>query len=106
MGGMSGNTFALENRHKFWKYYLKLLLFLMDFAMINTWIYFKMANSEEAKSNESHADFFVQIATKMVQQNVEWAAKYKIRGNAFVQRSTRGTIATDNDSDAGILPCG
>jgi len=34
----------------------------MDFAMINTWIYFKMANSEEAKSNESHADFFVQIA--------------------------------------------
>ena len=74
--------------------------------MINTWIYFKMANSEEAKSNESHADFFVQIATKMVQQNVEWAAKYKIRGNAFVQRSTRGTIATDNDSDAGILPCG
>lgn len=42
----------------------------------------------------------------MVQQDVEWAAKYKIRGNAFVQRSTRGTIATDNDSDAGILPCG
>jgi hypothetical protein len=52
------NTYALGKHHKFKKYQVKLLLFLMDSAMINTRIYFKMANSKEAKSNKSHADFF------------------------------------------------
>jgi hypothetical protein len=83
---------------------MKLLLFLMDIALTNSWIYFKMANSEEAKGNEPRADFCVQIATEMVRQDVDWAGKYKIRRNVNIRRSARQTCVTDNDSKTGILP--
>jgi hypothetical protein len=111
MGGVDKHdklqsTFALGKQHKFKKYYIKLLPFLMDIALTNSWIYFKMANSEEAKGNESCADFFVQIATEMVRQDVDGAAKYKIRRNVNVRRSSRRTCVTDNNSESGILPCG
>jgi hypothetical protein len=35
----------------------------MDIAMMNAWIYFKMANSEEANMDASCADFFMKIAS-------------------------------------------
>jgi hypothetical protein len=60
------NSFALGKRHKYKKYYVKLMLFLIDIALTNAWIYYKMANTEEADMDESRADFFMKIASEMV----------------------------------------
>jgi hypothetical protein len=42
------------------------MLFLIDIALTNAWMYYKMANSEEADTDESRADFFVKMASEMV----------------------------------------
>jgi hypothetical protein len=100
------NTFALGKRHNFKKYYVKLLLFLVDIALTNSWIYYKLANNEEAKCNESRANFFVKVATEMVRQDINWEEKYKVSPLTRKQRRARRNNATDSDTEAGILPAG
>jgi hypothetical protein len=99
------NSFALGKRHKYKKYYVKLMLFLIDIALTNAWIYYKMAHTEEADMDESRADFFVNIASEMVRQDIDWATKYKIVQNAFLRRSSRNRNSDESDQ-IDILPCG
>jgi hypothetical protein len=63
MGGVDKHdklrsTFALGKHHKFKKYYVKLMLFLVDIALTNSWIYYKMVNPDSTGGSESRADFF------------------------------------------------
>ncbi len=49
MGGVDKHdklrsTFSLGKHHKFKKYYVKLMLFLVDVTMTNSWIYYKLVN--------------------------------------------------------------
>ena len=63
MGGVDKHDklrspFALGKHHKFKKYYVKLMLFLVDIALTNSWIYYKMVNLDSTSGSESRADFF------------------------------------------------
>jgi hypothetical protein len=40
------STFSICKKHKFKKYYVKLFLFLLDVAITNAWIYYKLTNKE------------------------------------------------------------
>jgi hypothetical protein len=84
---------------------VKLMLFLIVIALTSAWIYNKMANSEEADMDDTRADFFVKMASEMVQQDIDWATKYKIVQNAFLQRSSRGKNSIESDA-LNILPHG
>jgi hypothetical protein len=69
MGGVDRHdklrsTFSLAKRHKFKKYYVKLLLFVMDVALTNAWIYYRMVNDNVKKNDQARADFFY-----LLQQN-------------------------------------
>ena len=83
MGGVDKHdklrsTFALGKHHKFKKYYVKLMLFLVDIAMTNSWIYYRMTNPSKCKKSESRANFFLAIAEHLVRPGYDWAAKYKV----------------------------
>ncbi len=63
MGGVDKHdklrsTFALGKHHKFKKYYVKLMLFLVDIALTNSWMYYKMVNLDSTSGSELRADFF------------------------------------------------
>ena len=83
MGGVDKHdklrsTFALGKHHKFKKYYVKLMLFLMDIAMTNSWIYYKLENPDKCKKSESRADYFLSVAEHLVRPGFDWATKYKV----------------------------
>ncbi len=83
MGGVDKHdklrsTFALGKHHKFKKYYVKLMLFLMDIAMTNSWIYYKLVNPSKCRKNESRADYFLSIAEHLVRPGFDWATKNKV----------------------------
>jgi hypothetical protein len=64
MGGVDKHdklwsSFALGKHHKLKKYYIKLMLFLFDIALTNSWIYYKMVNPDSASESELRADFFI-----------------------------------------------
>jgi hypothetical protein len=72
------STVALGKHHKFKKYYVKLMLFLMDIAMTNSWIYYKLVNPDKCKKSESRADYFLSVAEHLVRPGFDWATKYKV----------------------------
>jgi hypothetical protein len=64
MGGVDRHdrlrsSFSLGKAHKFKKYYIKLLLFVMDVAFTNSWVYYSLANPEDAKKDGARANFFL-----------------------------------------------
>jgi hypothetical protein len=60
------STFALGKQHKFKKYCVKLLLFLVDVALASSWIYYKLASPGAVKKEESRANIFLMLAKEMV----------------------------------------
>jgi len=84
MGGVDEHdklrsAFSLGKRHKLKKYYVKLLLFLVDVSLTNSWLYYKLVNEEKLKKNgESRADFFLSVAQAMGCPTTDWEAKHKL----------------------------
>jgi hypothetical protein len=77
MGGVDRHdrlhsTFSLCKRLKFKKYYVKLLLFLVDIGLSNAWAYYKLSNEDKCKKEGARADFFQVIAECMVNSNTNW----------------------------------
>jgi hypothetical protein len=98
MGGVDKHdklrsTFALGKHHKFKKYYVKLMLLLVDIALTNSWIYYKMVNPDSTNGSESRADFFLTLAKEMVRTDVDWVSKYK------VNQSPEKQDGTDDDEE-------
>ncbi|MFN9981317.1 MAG: hypothetical protein ACK53Y_15435, partial [bacterium] len=93
------STFSFGKRHKLKKYYVKLLLFLVDISLTSSWSYYKLVNEEKLKKNEeSKADFFLCVAQAMGCPTTDWAAKYKLhRGRPYNlrQKSTRNGAIED-----------
>jgi RNA polymerase subunit RPABC4/transcription elongation factor Spt4 len=102
MGGVDKHdklwsTFLLEKGHKMKKYYVKLLLFLVDIALTNSWLLYKLVNEEKLqKGGESRADFFLSISRAMVSPDTDWEAKYK-------QRHGRNMRTCSNQGDCDDL---
>ena len=62
MGGVDKHdklrsTFALGKHHKWKKYYVKLMLFLIDIALTNSWIYYKLVNKDCTKKKKQELSF-------------------------------------------------
>jgi hypothetical protein len=77
MGGINHHdrlcsTCFLCKRHKFKKYYVKLLLFLVDIRSTNAWVYYKLCNEDTCKKEGARADFFQVIAECMVNLHTNW----------------------------------
>jgi hypothetical protein len=77
MGGVDRHdrlrsTFSLCKRHKFKKYYVKLLLFIMDIGLTNAWVYYKMCHEDTCSKERARADFFQTIAECMVNTETNW----------------------------------
>jgi hypothetical protein len=83
MGGVDRHdklcsTFSLGKHHKFKKYFVKFMLFIINIALTNSWIYYKLTNPTKCKKSEARADFFLSIAEHLVRPGYDWAAKYKV----------------------------
>jgi hypothetical protein len=96
------STFYLGKQHKLKKYYVKLLLFLVDIALTNSWLYYKLVHEDiTQQGEEARADFFLSVAQAMVCQNTDWELKYKQRH----ERTTRSQRnSDDSDSVDAYLP--
>ncbi len=73
MGGVDRHdrlrsTFSLGKRHKFKKYYVKLLLFLMDIAFTNARIHYQLANQKKSDKDDARADVSLEIASQLVRK--------------------------------------
>ncbi len=70
MGGVDyhdkyDQLFFPGKHHKFKKYYIKLMFLLIDVAMTNSWIYYKVVNSKKCKHSEARVDFILSITQQM-----------------------------------------
>ncbi len=93
------STFSLGKAHGFKKYYVKLLLFIMDVALTNDWVYYSMVSPEETKQENARADFFLSIATEKISQDIDWAGKYNARQTTH--QSRRGERRGGGDDSDG-----
>jgi hypothetical protein len=62
MGGVDKHdklrsTFSLGTHHKLKKYYVELMLFLLDIVLTNSWIYYKLVNKDFTKKKEAKPSF-------------------------------------------------
>ncbi len=84
MGGVDKHNklrslFSIAKCHKEKKYYVKLLFFLVDVSLTNSWIYYSICNPAEAKNPEARANYFLLLATDITRDDIDWAQKYKLR---------------------------
>ena len=89
MGGVDRHdrlrsSFSLCKAHHFKKYYVKLMLFLMDIGLTNAWIYYKKCNEEQCSKEGSRANFFQSVAEEMVNVNAKWNV-YASRHDSLVE---------------------
>ena len=101
MGGVDRHdrlrsSFSIGKAHKFKKYYVKLLLFVMVVALTNSWVYYSLANPDDAKRDGARADFFVALGSQLVKQNIDWESRYK-------ENSRRSLVQVDGIEDV-IVP--
>jgi hypothetical protein len=109
MGGVDKHdklhsTFALGKHHKFKKYYVKLMLFLFDTALTNSWIYYKLKNKKKTKQAESRAKFFLSLAAKLVKPDVDLASKYKITGTETDVSYSTSDVSFGSEEQLVFIP--
>jgi hypothetical protein len=78
MGGVDKHDklwslFSIGKCHKIKKYYIKLLFFLVDVSLANSWIYYSFCNPAEAKNAEAQANFFLSLAIDLMRYDFDWA---------------------------------
>ena len=61
--------FSLVGRHGFKKYYVKIILGLMDMAITNAYIHFKMANPEKCKHRKARNNFLNKLGDSFLKTN-------------------------------------
>jgi hypothetical protein len=113
MGGVDRHdrlrsTFSLSKKHHFKKYYIKLMLFLLDIGLTNAWIYYKKCNEEECNKEGSRAAFFQSVAEAMVNRNTKWNA-YSAQDVALVAENNEvivSDIISVPTSNGTCIPAG
>jgi len=104
MGGVDRHdrlrsTYSLCKRHKFKKYYVKLLLFIFDIGLTNAWVYYKMCHEDVCSKEGARVDFFQSIAECMVNYNTNWSE--------YEQSSTAASkLLQDSEVNDGTLQIG
>lgn len=66
-------TFSLADRHDFKKYYVKIILGLVDMALVNAWIHYKLVNNSggECDKDASRYNFMDSLAESLLL--TDWA---------------------------------
>jgi hypothetical protein len=59
-------TFSLASRHGFKKYYVKIILGLMDMALVNAYIHYQLVNPEDCKKDTARYDFMDSLADALI----------------------------------------
>jgi len=59
-------TFSLASRHGFKKYYVKIILGLIDMALVNAWIHYELVNPEDCKKDTARYDFMDSLAEALL----------------------------------------
>jgi hypothetical protein len=110
MGGVDRHdrlrsTFSLCKRHKFKKYYVKLLLFIIDIGMMNAWVYYKMCHEDTCNKEGARADFFQTIAECMVNSETNWQ-EYEQSSSALTKHflDLEKTEEEEDDWEVSCLP--
>jgi Transposase IS4 len=63
--------FSLSARHGFKKYYVKIGLGLIDMAIVQGWLHFKLANPDEAKKQTARYDFMNELGVTLMETDWE-----------------------------------
>ena len=63
-------TFSLSERHGFKKYYVKIILGLMDMALVNAYIHYKLVNPVDCKKKSARYNFMEALANDLI--DTEW----------------------------------
>jgi hypothetical protein len=67
----------------------------MDVALTNSWVYYSLANPDEAKKDGARANFSA-LESWLVKQNIDWESKYK--------DNTKKSLSTEADIMDVIIP--
>ena len=67
--------FSLADRHGFKKYYQKIALGLIDMAVVNAWIHYKIVNPEKCSHERARYEFMESMANSFLQFN--WQDYYE-----------------------------
>ena len=73
------DTFSLAKRHGFKKYYCKVAMGLLDMALVNAWLHFKLVHKEWGARKSGRYDFMNSMANALLQTDwnefsyTEWA---------------------------------
>jgi Transposase IS4 len=64
--------FALATRHQFKKYYVKIILALVDIAATNAVIHYFKANPDKKEEKESRANFMDELSDRLIDKSTPW----------------------------------
>jgi hypothetical protein len=59
-------TFSLASRHGFKKYYVQIMLGLMDMALVNAYIHYKLVNEENSTKDSARYEFMESLANALL----------------------------------------
>ncbi|MGH7974639.1 MAG: hypothetical protein ACREBR_03870 [bacterium] len=65
---------SLCSRHGFKKYYVKLMLALIDIALTNANIHYNLRNPEKHAEENGRAMFFEELANSLINKEIDWSS--------------------------------
>jgi len=91
------STFSLCKCHGFKKYYDKLVLFLVNIALTNAWVYFKMFNEESCRKEGARVRFFEELAERTVNGKTNWQEYERSKSNNTVLDQCNNTTSNQQE---------
>ena len=89
-------TFSLSKRHGFKKYYCKVAMGLLDMAVVNAWLHFKLVHKDWGKRKSGRYEFITSIANAFVQ--TDWNEFSYSEWERENERVFRSLVESDGDS--------
>jgi hypothetical protein len=74
--------FSLSARHGFKKYYQKIALGLIDMAVVNAWIHYKLVNPEKCSHERARYEFMESLANSLLDTNWQEYNQNEITGTS------------------------
>eukprot|EP00978_Attheya_sp_CCMP212_P039235 scaffold202291_cov38-Attheya_sp.AAC.1 len=87
--------FSLATRHQFRKYYVTLIMALIDFALVNAHIHYHMAHPQLKRHKEHRAHFMQTLSEQL--RNANWHA---LQTKHYQRSMPRSTNNPETDEDA------
>ena len=101
--------FSLSARHGFKKYYQKIALGLIDMAVVNAWIHYKLVNPEKCLTERARYEFMDSMANSLLEINWQDYHQSEMPGETddilrlLTGRKRNRSDRGDNDSDEVVM---